>query len=96
MDSIGTGQQMETTTAVRHVAIIGTPPGLGLRPTLLASSPLFHAEPRRRPAVQPHPRDFRRSSATVSTLAEPTRVSRRGRRRILGPLVPRVIAGSPL
>ena len=87
MDSIGTEQQMETTTAVRRVAIIGTPPGLGLAPTLIASSPHFHAQPRQRPAEQPHPRDFRRSSATVSTLAEPTRLSRRGRRRILGPLV---------
>ena len=96
MDSIGTEQQMETTTAVRRVAIIGTPPGLGLRPTLIASSPHFHAEPRPKPAEQPHPRTSRRSTASVSTLAEPTRVSRRGRRRILGPLVPRAIAGSPL
>jgi hypothetical protein len=96
MDSIGTEQQMETTTAVRRVAIIGTPPGLGLSPTLIASSPYFHAQPRQKPAGQPHPRDFRRSSASVSTFAEPTRVTRRGRRRILGPLAPRAIAGSPL
>jgi hypothetical protein len=48
MDSIGTEQQMETTTAVRRVAIIGTPPGLGLSPTLIASSPHFHAPPVRR------------------------------------------------
>jgi hypothetical protein len=96
MDSIGTEQQMETTTAVRRVAIIGTPPGLGLAPTLIASSPHFRAQPRPKPAEQPHPRDFRRSSASASTLAEPTRVSRRGRRRLLGALVPRAIAGSPL
>jgi hypothetical protein len=87
MDSIGTEQQMETTTAVRRVAIIGTPPGLGLSPTLIAASPQFHVQPRQKPALQPHRRDYRRSAATVSTLAEPTRVSRRGRRRILGPLV---------
>jgi len=87
MDSISTEQQMQTSTAVRRVAIIGTPPGLGLRPTLIASSPHIHAEPRQKPALQPHRRDYRRSAATVSTLAEPTRRSRRGRRRILGPLV---------
>ena len=42
---------MQTATTVRRVAIIGSPPGLGLSPTLLAASPQFHAEPaRHRPA----------------------------------------------
>ena len=98
MDSISTEQQMQTTTAVRRVAVIGTPPGLGLRPTLIASSPHFHAEPARTPRQPEHSHapDFRRNSASVSALAAPARVSRRGRRRILAPLAPRAIAGSPL
>jgi hypothetical protein len=41
MDSNSTGQPLQTTASVRRVAIIGSPPGLGLGPTLLASSPRF-------------------------------------------------------
>ena len=93
MDSIDTGQLTETTTSVRRVAIIGTPPGLGMRPTLLVSSPRFQAQPRaaaepvRTPEEQPHPRGFRRHSASLSALSARSRAGRPRRPRIRGPLL---------
>ena len=43
MDSNGTAQLTESPLRVRRVAIIGTPPGLGMGPTLIAASPSFRA-----------------------------------------------------
>jgi hypothetical protein len=78
---------------VRRVAIIGTPPGLGLRPTLLVSSPRFQAqartvaEPQRTPEEQPHPHGFRRRSYSLSPLSAHSRAGRPRRPRIRGPLL---------
>jgi hypothetical protein len=43
MDSIGTAQLTESPTPVRRVAIIGRPPGLGMGPTVIATSPRFRS-----------------------------------------------------
>jgi hypothetical protein len=73
MDSNSTGQPLQTTTSVRRVAIIGTAPGLGLRPTLLAPSPRFQAEP-------PHASI---ATAQVPAIRTGSTQRRRTRRRLL-------------
>jgi hypothetical protein len=92
MDSIDTGQLRENTTSVRRVAIIGTPPGLGMAPTLLVSSPRFQAQPKRAPVEPPHvapvqpPHAAREEQPHAHGLRRHLRAGRSRRPRIRGPL----------
>ena len=91
MDSTRTEQLNPTTPLVRRVAILGAAPGLGMGPTLLASSPRFHAEPRRSPTEHLNAPSPSPAPAIVTTLTAPSRPTTL-RPRFRRPLLARTVA----